>query len=453
MKKLLIIIAILTVCNYVVAQTTNQDCTDCFKQPCYDCYDSVEVFKPHNFSRCDPQLNGPYINERLRLRARNYDFHNTLRYLQPPSLLSGGTLTSYTFNNLGYDKKNFVLDANVQFPIAIGGKRFGLNTIQVIPQFKVRIFQDDENVPFGPNGDISIPVRTPSTIPGLAYYFSFDRWWDPTRRYNKELKRSFDRKDRHEFRDNKYLGIYIFHHSDGQDGSEIYPNDSVNIYNGNYGEQAVFEFIYGQQRKFVASGNTYGQRPHKKKVISKNQVNREIFIRESQGVELNWRVSFEWHPYKISNEVFRDLSQLGPYPERSRMLGRTRLNARASVHLVPKLIEYLSNGKQWCLITPGQAYERWRFMLDFSYILDNNYFRGPNINELEKVGPLGLNRRLNLTGSVYHVLKRSKYVAAFAKGGYIGNDRYNIYFNQSLWELKFGLAFGFFNQPEQQDRY
>ena len=290
--------------------------TDVSKKPCYDCYDSVDLYKPHDFSECNKEFDGAYLNERLRIRKRNFNFHKTLRYIQPPSTLSGGTITSYTINTLGYDKKNFVLDADVQFPIAIGGKRFGLNTIQIIPRFKVRIFQDDQNVPFGVAGDTSLAVRTPSTIPGIAYYFSFNRWWDPTRRYDRALKNEFPRNERHEFRDNKYLGVYIFHHSNGQDGNEIAPNDSVNIYNGNYGEQVVFEFIYGQQRKFVPTGDLYGQRKLEKRNIDKNK--KGIFAiclflknRQSQMTNLNTpntlSSSFQVNVFRIGYSLLNDV--------------------------------------------------------------------------------------------------------------------------------------------------
>ena len=169
-------------------------------------------------------------------------------------------------------------------------------------------------------------------------------------------------------------------------------------------------------------------------------------------MELNWRLSFEWHPYFASSKVYRDLSQYGDYPKRSRILGRARLNGRASLHLVPALIEYLSTGDKWCLITPESNYERWRFMTNFTYILDNDYYRGSNVGELKKVKFFGIDRRLNLSLTAFHVIKRSKYSAVFAEASYFGSDPYNIYFNESLWQFRFGFAFGFFDQPEKADQ-
>ena len=226
------------------------------REPCTRCTpkDSIFIFK--NVESCCNTETDPAIQERLDKRKRNYHFYKTMLKIQPPSLLSGGGLTSFTHNTLGYDKKNFILDADVQTPIPIGGKRFGLNTIHIIPRFMVRIFKDDANVPFGPRGDTSLAVRTPSTIPGIVWYFSPKGWWDPERYYDKELKKA-NRKEGikdDKLRDNRYLGLFIFHYSNGQDGNEFAVNDSVNAYNGNYGEQVIFEFIYGQQRVFAPWG-------------------------------------------------------------------------------------------------------------------------------------------------------------------------------------------------------
>jgi hypothetical protein len=377
--------------------------------------------------------------------------------VHPPSTLSGGGITSYTFNTLGYDKKNFILDANLQVPIALGGKRWGLNTIHVIPQFVVRIFDDDPNVPIVPYGDRSLPVRTPSAMPGIAYYFSPKRWWNPDRTWDRLIVRENRKQNIKDSTvgDNRYFGFYAFHHSNGQDGPEV-ANDSVNIYNGNFGEQVVFEFIYGQQRNFVPPGDVILKNNRRDRVIKriakKPTKTPEVFLKGSNGMQLNWRISLEWHPYALSNEVFRDLSQLGGYPKHSRMIGRMRLNGRVSLHLIPSLIEFIGGKDEWCLITPAANYERWRFMTNFSYTLDQDYYRGSTISSIEKINSFNASRRLNLSVSAYYVLKRSKYAALFAETGYYGSDPYNIYFNDSLWQVKFGFAFGFFDQPQEPDR-
>ncbi len=451
--RLSILLLLFAQCVAAIAQET----------PCIHCVSVTEVCDYPQFDTCcDDASLSTDVQSRLNTRTRNNNFYNTLRMIHPPSILSGGTVTSFTINTLGYDKKNFILDADVRFPISIGGPRFGLNTIHIIPRFKVRIFQDDPDVPFGIKGDTSLPVRTPSTMPGIAWYFSFDKLWNPEASFNSSLKQAIadleynSSKERREalrpFRDNKYFGIHIFHHSNGQDGIGIYANDSVNLYNGNYGEQVVFEPIIGGQRKFAINGDFPCRDGKCQKVVDRNKNrDKEAFIKSSRGVVFNWRVSWENHPFSLSNPEFRDLSDYNTrynmtFPEKSRMIGRNRLNARFSVQMIPKLIEYIVDKDKWCLITPEASYERWRFMADFSYILDRDYYRGPDMLSLEKVGFFGVNRRFNAWFTAFHVLKRSQFTALFAEVGYSGSDRYNIYFNQSLWQIRYGVAFGFFDQ-------
>ncbi len=444
--------------NELSNDTLSTDTTTTRLDECFDCYPFDSLFSPNKGQpdKCETCDKNNIVRKRLDLRKRNLDFHETLRSIHPPSQVSGGGLTSIPINTLGYRKKNYILDANVQFPIAIGGKRFGLNSIHVIPQFKVRIFQDDPDVPFGTNGDESLPVRTPSTIPGAVYYWSFNKLWHPNNHFSRSTLKEFkkDGLDKPDWmRNSHYFGFYAFHHSNGQDGPQIAPNDSVNIYNGNYGEQVVFELIWGMYRKNIGDGSVFDQNLKKKKEHLQNQFpGEEAFVKTQNRVLFSMRSGMEWHPYGLSDPVFRDVSNLGLYPERAHMIGRLRLNTRFVWQFVPKLAEFIKNCKEeFCLITPPENYERLRLMADISFILDNNYYRGPNMNELERIGLLGLHRRLNIAASAYYVLKRSKNAAVFGEINYAGSDRYNIYFNQSLFQIKFGLAFGFFNQPENPD--
>src|SRR6478609_5477893 len=91
--------------------------------PCIQCYAKDSLFVVHTVEPCCDTQTYPAVQIQLDKRRRNYDFFSTMLKIQPPSLMSGGTVTSFTVNTLGYDKKNFVLDAVVQIPIPIGGKR------------------------------------------------------------------------------------------------------------------------------------------------------------------------------------------------------------------------------------------------------------------------------------------------------------------------------------------
>lgn len=77
-------------------------------------------------------------------RERNLKFYKTLTLISEPSTLS--CLSDITINENPYrQKKPFILNADVQTPVTLGGKRWGLNTIQVIPQIKIRIFNNDNS--------------------------------------------------------------------------------------------------------------------------------------------------------------------------------------------------------------------------------------------------------------------------------------------------------------------
>lgn len=77
--------------------------------------------------------------------------------------------------------------------------------------------------------------------------------------------------------------------------------------------------------------------------------------------------------------------------------------------------------------------------------------RGSTLN-LEKVKAFDMSKRLNLWLTTYYVIGFSKHAALFSQVGYFGSDNYNIYFNQSIWNIRLGLTFGFFEQPEAPDK-
>ncbi|WP_460672767.1 hypothetical protein [Larkinella ripae] len=389
-------------------------------EPCVTCYDNP--LQTARIESCCPEK-APISSElraQLIRRQQNFDFHNTMQIIQGPSTLT--SLATWTFNNLGFDKKNFVLDADLQIPISFGGKRFGLNEIQVIPRFQFRIFQNDPRVPFGPNGDQSLPVRTPSAMPGIAYYHAF-------RRLLPADGSSIT-----------FVGLYAYHHSNGQDGPEIDPLNpgEVNIYNGNFSEDIVFEFIFGQRHNGTIAFNPFNSRNKKK--VSNRQQGKQIRLNMGNRSDFYYKLSYEWHPRKFSNAVFDSL----------RMMGRHRINVRAGLLAMPRLWTLLGDQNKWCSVAPERNAEQWRLTANLNYILDGNYYRGNTLNR-EKVGPFNAKRRLNLWLTLYRVLGQSKHAALFAQAGYYGSDNYNIYFNQSLWHFKVGFAFAFFDQREEPD--
>ncbi len=399
-------------------------CT-CYAQqkPCIKCFEN-----PLNAPEWQPCCVGdsvsPAVYDLIRKRGQNYDFHYVMRNLQEPSTIT--SFATWRFHNLGFDKKNLVLEADLQFPISIGGKRFGMNEIQVIPRFQVRIFANDRSWPYGTKGDISLPVRTPSEMPGLAYYHGFRNWW-----LNDRIPLQF-------------IGLYVYHHSNGQDGDEIdttHNNKRINLYNGNFSEDVIFEFIAGGKINFRGNDIARTLRSNQRKLHFQAQ-GKQIFLRMTNEKELFWKLSYEYHPKSLSNTVFDSL----------RIYGRHRLNIRAGLLFLPKLWELVRDGNKWCSLFSSKKYERWRFTMNMSYIMDKDYYRG-DLNNLEKIKPFNLKRRLNILLSSYMVMGRTGFAAAFAQAGYFGSDNYNIYFNDSFWHFKVGLAFTFFDQPSEKDNF
>lgn len=343
-------------------------------------------------------------------RELESSFRTAMQSIQDPSTIPLPFL-SIPFNIDGYTKKNFILDADIQPPIALG---WGFDVLQVIPRFKFRNFNDDKNVPYGPRGDESLPVRTPSAMPGVAWYHSSQKMW------NSKLQ--------------KFFGLYLYHHSNGQDGPEIdtsFGLKRVNLYNGNFSENVVSEFIIGGRWRSEYS-------PHKDTTSRVPTLGKRYFVRKINAKEFFWKLSYEWHPKFISNKVFDSL----------RIYGRYRLNAKFGLKNIPGFIEVIGDGSKFCSMGTNNLYEKWRLTLDANFILDPVYYRGQDLDALKKIQTHDISKRLNIWASIYYILGRTKYASIFAQAGYFGSDNYNIYFNDNLWHLKAGISFAFFDQPD-----
>lgn len=356
-----------------------------------------------------------------RFNLRN-DFYHSIGKIHDPSTVSP-LYFGYQFVNMGYQKKPFILDADIQFPIAIQGPSWlGLNVLHIIPRFKFRIFNNDEEYPYG-EGDTSLPVRTPSAMPGIAYYWTPKDWW------------SMNNENSTSFLEDKYLGIYVYHHSNGQDGPELDLENigEVNTYNGNFGEQLVFEFISGG--RYIATSKSDGLF----QTLSDKKKDGTILTRSTNDkkIEWYWRFSYEWHPKRLSNEIFDDLD----------LYGKNRVNISLTRIIHRKyLTEIFDKGMPYGLF-PEKENEKWRHHLKLSYIIDKEYKRGDYINP-EDVPFFNLDRRLNINYTLYYIPPASRLFALFGQIGYFGSDEYNIYFNNSYTNLRFGISFALFDQPK-----
>jgi len=379
----------------------------------------------------DSELESLEVNDKLLIESLSdetdrQDFHKYLRSVQAPSNIS-------SFSNMrqvirGVQKKAFIMDADIRTPITvIGFKRLGYNSLHLIPRFKYRIFRNDDSQHFGLQ-DTSNAVRTPSAMPGAAYYWTFKSWWDnePNQYFFKH----------------KYIGLYAFHHSNGQDGPEIRDSlslsgfnvDSViNRYNGNFGEQIVFEFIIGGRFAMVKNGRRYRQTKRAKRAVedrTRTNEYRHIYSRINQ---YNWRLGFEWHPVFATNRIFDDLD----------IYGKNRLNLDFTYLIKQRIIPYQTDGKYWAQVGERYDSEKWRHHFRLSYIMDRNYNRG-ELENLKSIRIWDLSYRLNFNYSLYFVPRQSENFAFFGELGYYGSDEYNIYFNESYWNARVGIAYGNF---------
>src|ERR1044071_1069940 len=79
-------------------------------------------------------------DEQIDQIIKSQEFNRYLRSIVEPSTVT--SILTGTHNLTDYQKTPYVLDADVQTPISIGWK---LNSIQIIPRFVVRIFNNDNN--------------------------------------------------------------------------------------------------------------------------------------------------------------------------------------------------------------------------------------------------------------------------------------------------------------------
>jgi hypothetical protein len=334
-------------------------------------------------------------------RETNLEFYKTQNLITEPGTLSGGYVTDFTFNSdPRLQKKPFVLNGDIILPITFGGKRWGLNSLQFIPQVKIRILRTDKS-----RGDSSLPVRTPSYLPTLVYYFSCKKW-----QQNINNRRRF------------YFGaLKAFHHSNGQDGNEFDTLGNINTYNGNFSENAVFEVLFGKSKEFDY---------YKSK------------IENPASAMYYYKVGFEYHPDFLSN------MDIGKY----HIYGHNRVNIQFGLLFMKIYDEFVNNkeGTKTYQVAKNVIKERWRFVGNISYITDRTYNSGSNFNSLKSESLWSL-KRINAYVTGFYVIPESVNAAAFVQVGYWGSDTYNMYFQQSIVHVRFGLAFAFFKYPKSGD--
>ncbi len=347
-------------------------------------------------------------------------FFEELQVVSTPSTVSGTGVTNWAFYpDTARYKKSFILNADINTPIALGGrgwhgKRGFVSCIHLTPQFKIRILAEDHA-----QSDKSLPVRTPSYLPRVTYYGSPRCWMEKRPQMIQ------------------YFGLMAFHHSDGQDGHEFI--DSLNIlpgyaigetnkYNGNFGENAVFEFMYGG---IWYSNDAVINKSLKKEVHKDNKTHLNKVSNRSYR-QLYWKVGFEWHPRgALTNKEFDSVD----------VYSRHRVNYEfgfiANRYFQTQLWHSILH--RWEDEGDEVPKELFRVLLNGNILL-GKLMSGP----LHDLKPAPLPRRLNLWATFHIRIPGTRMASGFAQVGYWGSDNYNMYFDQQIIEIRWGLSWGFY---------
>lgn len=347
------------------------------------------------------------IKETIEFRSRCVDFYNTMVVIQDPSLL---TPLSFTKNRMkDRQKKPFVLDADIRVPIALGGKKWYnsrkffkgvMTTMHIQPQFKVRILRNDLS-----QGDVSFAVRTPSYMPGVNFFFSNARKW------------LFEKKS------TGYIKLRGFHHSNGQDGPYYDSTGYFNTYNGDFGDNMVFELGYGRVCKTQLA-------PPKNVMKGSKQVMGRFRM-------TNWYAGFEEHPL-LSESI-----------KAFHFYGRHRIVANGLIlhgQRSRNVLREKKTEKKEEMIYATESYfdrENWRLSANMSWIADSGLQYGTN-REQSSVKLLDATRRLNLSIAFHARVAGTGHAAGFVEIAYLGSDSYNAYFQQSIAQFRIGISNSFF---------
>ncbi len=93
-------------------------------------------------------------------------------------------------------------------------------------------------------------------------------------------------------------------------------------------------------------------------------------------------------------------------------------------------------------LTEYGHYEQMRFIFEMN-IITNNLILGLLGNERD-AKPLDC-KRFNLSFTGHYRIPGANMASGFLSVGYYGSDPYNVYYQRSLYFLRFGLGIGFFH--------
>jgi hypothetical protein len=370
-----------------------------------------------------------------------------------------------------------------------------LQSAILMPAVDVRIFLND-NARF----TYSLPVRTPNYLQGGAYYFTHSKFWRRSKPFGNEKTvmcgkywQRMTLEERNDIIENKecldsstcrewylpkgkilprmhkvlYPKIYRtsswygrlegHHHSDGQDGwnrangpwdqdSAYWNRDgTINTYNGDFGLQVVFEADIALQRRVTYEGHTwYWIRPGGKSLRVTEKAKVTNFMVGFQFVPYNWigikpiternlyatnrlNITYTRIRYKLEQEISQVINGQA-----------TRCQRLFSHHDSTKTSE-------WYAIQKPKYNEKWRFLIELTYLMDRKLERG-NVfaTDRKNIHILDASRRANLTITLHKRIRGTGNLSAFGQAMYYGSDPYNMYFMTTRVYLRCGIGWGFF---------
>ena len=325
-----------------------------------------------------PQDSGAY-----RKQQANKDFFNRIIQF---SQLSWACLP---YTDIGSDKKGYILSADISPQFFIGGERMRF-AIALTPGYKVRIFRNNKSA-----GDSSLPVRTPSFMPGATLFI-------PIHLGTPDLYKNIH-----------YVSLSFFHHSNGQDQPTFKAPGVFNYATGNF------------STNYFELGYTYNWR----KSFQNQKSNLQFDCLGSEYplgyIDKLFKIGLEQH-------VWTATEQKGTY-------GETRINASFSFIKVNNWRWTVKRKQAKTRQQVGSCYlkEAYRLIAKLSM----------NIDKLEN--PYNnFDRRLNIEAGIYRRIAAGN-TSVFAMAGYYGNDPYNIYYSKNYPFIRAGLALGFFVQTSK----
>ncbi len=366
-------------------------------------------------------------------RKSNLYFFEKINTHSIPSTFSTQDLTYVSPRE--WQKKPFLLNADLRTVAPIGGKWFGRFVIHLEPFFRVRIFRNDSS-----KGDLSSPVRTPSYMPGASIYFTLNgSKYSAPKLFNENNNTNF------------YLRVRAFHHSNGQNPNpQIDSLGTINLpsqpgyfnrYDGDFGINLHWEVGLGMIFKCRKSklSNHLGDFIHK--IKSDHLAFYNVFHERSLYLSFERPLFFLATTSELYNSA--DGGQVQSY-----IYGTDRINIKFSDIFGKCASDLVKHDNEWYTVQRPRFIERFRFIAEFSYITNRDWKRGP-VTDLKNIGYLD-QERFGLTLTT-HLRIAGSTTSLFLQAGYYGSDIYNVYFQQSISFIRFGLGLGMFRNPERAD--